>query len=71
MMTSYSTMNAGGAEPGSMGAHAHPSPPPFSKVKEVPFFWAKVPHLKEEKSISWNEALFLKYWSGKKVPFLQ
>jgi hypothetical protein len=27
-------------------------PPNFLKVKKVPFFWAKVPHLKNEKSIS-------------------
>jgi hypothetical protein len=29
-----------------------PPPPTFLKVKKCPFFWAKVSHLKNEKSIS-------------------
>ena len=30
-----------------------PIPPPILlKVKKVPFFWPKVPHLKNEKSLS-------------------
>jgi hypothetical protein len=35
---------------GAMGACA--PPPLFLKVKKVPFFWAKVPQLQNEKSIS-------------------
>ena len=41
------------AEPEGLGVMGAVSPPPhFLKVEKVPFFWAKVPHLKNEKSIS-------------------
>jgi hypothetical protein len=45
----------GGGGGGALGAYALPL---FLKVKKVPFFWAKVPHLKNEKSIYWMNALF-------------
>ena len=55
--------------PRNRGGMGHVSPPHFFfKVKRCPFFWAKVPHLKNEKSISWMNALS---FAGKKVPFLQ
>jgi hypothetical protein len=65
-----SISSAGAAEPGgTMGAYALPPLPHtlFSKVEKVPFFCAKVPHLKNERSISWMNAPF----AGKKVPFSQ
>jgi hypothetical protein len=37
-----------------ISGYSQPPPPPhthFLKVKKCPFFWAKVPYLKNEKSI--------------------
>jgi hypothetical protein len=47
----------GGGGGGIMGACA-PPPTHFKSGKKCPFFWAKVPHLKNEKSITWMNALF-------------
>ena len=43
-----------GIEPTTMGRGTGGAcaPPLFLKVKKVPFFWAKVPQLQNEKSIS-------------------
>jgi hypothetical protein len=54
----FTHRHPGAAEPGGNGGMC-PPPSLSLKVKKCPFtVWVKVPHLKNEKSISWMNALF-------------